>query len=176
MNSSNLVPSVSPEPFFMALSILSFGILSTFAFSTALLRDILYSISGPPSLVATIMALACFVKILPLLASCLPFLFIIFPILPTIPPLVLVLFLYCHTNRISLLNLCISRKNLQFRRLRWHFPFVFRTLVHGFDYFSILFRYGFPFEIIVNHIISRTHLAFIGLPFPKSGRWRPFEN
>src|SRR5579871_4324436 len=75
---SNAAPSpVSPAPFAIARSMLSFGIEYDFAFSIAFCSARLLAGSPPPSFAATMIERASFEKSLPRLASAAPFLCLI---------------------------------------------------------------------------------------------------
>ena len=78
----------------MALLILSLGIEMALAFSIASLSDALYS-GSPPSLAATVMALAYLVNIAALFESCAAFLPAIVPCLPMETPPNLSEIFYC---------------------------------------------------------------------------------
>ena len=73
-----LSPSLpDPEPFLIALSILSAGIFASFAICTAILNLKFISISPPPIFAATMISFDNFVNNLPLLASVAAFLCLI---------------------------------------------------------------------------------------------------
>src|SRR5687768_14341808 len=75
--SSYIVPSSSPVPFWMARLMLSAGMLTLFALSTAVRRRGLEATSPPPMRAAIDISRMILVKILPRLASRAPFLCLI---------------------------------------------------------------------------------------------------